>query len=96
MLVLELLWTIAQASLSVLRPVLGPLLMVLAWWLAFATVLTVWRTARQGVQQAQQMHRIPCVNCQFFTGDYRLKCTVRPEAALTEDAIDCRDFQPGT
>lgn len=42
---------------------------------------------------AKQMHRIPCTKCRFFTNDYRLKCTVKPQTANTEDAIDCRDYQ---
>ena len=45
------------------------------------------------VARAKQMHRIPCTKCRFFTNDYRLKCTVKPQTANTEDAIDCRDYQ---
>ena len=41
---------------------------------------------------AKKMHQIPCSNCRFFTGDYRLKCTVNPYIAHTEEAIDCQDF----
>ena len=44
------------------------------------------------VAQAKRMHQIPCSRCRFFTGDYRLKCTVNPEVANTESAIDCGDF----
>jgi RNA polymerase subunit RPABC4/transcription elongation factor Spt4 len=39
------------------------------------------------------MHQIPCANCQFFTRDYHLKCTVHPAQALTEEAIGCGDFE---
>ena len=42
--------------------------------------------------RAKVMHQIPCTKCRFFTGDYRLKCTVNPHAANTEKAIDCPDF----
>lgn len=45
------------------------------------------------VTRAKQMHRIPCTKCRFFTNDYRLKCTVKPQTANTEDAIGCRDYQ---
>ena len=45
------------------------------------------------VASAKQMHRIPCTKCRFFTNDYRLKCTVKPQIANTEDAIGCRDYQ---
>lgn len=39
------------------------------------------------------MHQIPCSNCQFFTNDYRLKCTVNPSVANTERAINCCDYR---
>lgn len=45
------------------------------------------------VASAKQMHRIPCSKCRFFTNDHRLKCTVKPQTANTEDAIGCRDYQ---
>lgn len=45
------------------------------------------------VAQAKKMHRIPCTKCRFFTGDYRLKCTVNPSTANTEQAIGCYDYQ---
>ncbi|NJR69347.1 MAG: hypothetical protein HC771_12300 [Synechococcales cyanobacterium CRU_2_2] len=39
---------------------------------------------------------MPCSNCRYFTGDYRLKCTVNPYVALSEEAIGCRDFEVST
>lgn len=45
------------------------------------------------VARARQMHRVPCTKCRFFTRDYRLKCTVRPHIANTEQAIDCPDYR---
>lgn len=45
------------------------------------------------VAGAKKMHQIPCTKCHFFTGDYRLKCTVNPHVANTEDAIHCSDYQ---
>ncbi len=45
------------------------------------------------VARAKEMHQIPCTKCRFFTGDYRLKCTVNPHVANTEQAIDCPDYQ---
>lgn len=51
---------------------------------------------REGFQQLRRLHQIPCSNCEFFTNDYRLKCTVRPCVACTEDAIGCTDFEPKT
>ena len=48
-----------------------------------------------GVKNLQKLHQIPCSNCAYFTGDYRLKCPLHPMTALSEDAIACRDFQSG-
>lgn len=45
------------------------------------------------VARARKMHQIPCTKCRFFTGDYRLKCTVNPSIANTEQAINCPDCQ---
>lgn len=71
-------------------------LSIIAWLLP---ILVVWQLVSVGlalVRQARQMHRIPCANCVFCSGDYRLKCTVRPIVALTEAAIGCPEFQAAT
>ncbi len=73
-----------------LLPLLGA--WTLLGWLGWA----LWQNLQGIWHQAQQMHRIPCSGCEFFTGDYRLKCTVRPQIASTEAAIDCLDYLPGT
>ncbi|MEL7495484.1 MAG: hypothetical protein AAGJ95_16185, partial [Cyanobacteria bacterium J06554_11] len=52
------------------------------------------KTFKRGVNQLKQMHAVPCSQCAYFTGDYRLKCTVNPLTALTEDAISCLDYEP--
>lgn len=55
----------------------------------------VWRmlhTLKQGTNYVRRLHKIPCSGCAYFTGDYRLKCTVHPISALTEEAIDCMDY----
>ncbi|WP_071596202.1 hypothetical protein [Leptolyngbya boryana] len=49
---------------------------------------------QDGMRRLRRLHRIPCSRCAYFTGDYNLKCTVRPCEALTEAAIQCRDFEP--
>ena len=48
--------------------------------------------ARIAVRHLQRLHQIPCSKCAYFTGDYRLKCTVQPMIAMSEEAIGCRDF----
>ncbi|PIG92388.1 hypothetical protein [Gloeocapsopsis sp. IPPAS B-1203] len=77
-----------------LQPALKLVYFVIAWAVVVLFLLTIWRTVHDTFTQAKQMHRIPCSGCQFFTGSYQLKCTVRPDSALTEEAIDCSDFYP--
>jgi hypothetical protein len=42
----------------------------------------------------RRLHQVPCSRCAFYTGDYRLKCTVHPCKALSEEAIACLDYEP--
>ena len=63
------------------------------WTFLFS--LLVWRftaIAKQAVRHLKRLHQIPCNKCAYFTGDYRLKCTVNPTTAMSETAIGCRDF----
>ena len=63
------------------------------WILVFAYIS--WRAvaiAQKAVQHLQKLHQIPCSKCAYFTGDYRLKCTVNPTVAMSETAIGCQDF----
>jgi hypothetical protein len=75
-----------------LQPALVPCCFILAWGLLFLLAAQLWALGRDGVRVTQRLHQIPCANCQFFTGDYHLKCTVNPSTAMTELAIGCRDF----
>ncbi|MGK7918653.1 MAG: hypothetical protein AB4080_01410 [Trichodesmium sp.] len=50
-------------------------------------------TFKSGINYVKRLHQIPCSRCTFFTGDYRLKCTVHPYSALTETAINCSDYE---
>ncbi|MEH1923366.1 hypothetical protein [Nostoc sp.] len=79
-----------------IQPLLVPICFVVAWTVIILVVLSLWSAARDSLTTAKQMHQIPCTGCQFFTDNYRLKCTVRPSIANTEEAIDCSDYQPKT
>ncbi|HTL89040.1 MAG TPA: hypothetical protein VL134_06545 [Leptolyngbya sp.] len=74
------------------RPFVVPVCFIAAWGLILVTVWRVFEATRDAVKQAQQMHQIPCPDCQFFTGDYNLKCPIHPMAALSEAAIECPDY----
>lgn len=63
------------------------------WIVVFISLL--WRLiaiAKQAFLHLKRLHQIPCSKCAYFTGDYRLKCTVNPITAMSESAINCRDF----
>ncbi|WP_416350931.1 hypothetical protein [Rivularia sp. UHCC 0363] len=81
---------------NAIQPFLVPICFVSAWGLVILVGWSMWTTARDSVAIAKQMHQIPCSGCQYFTDDYRLKCTVNPSIANTEEAIQCMDYQPKT
>lgn len=89
---LQILFFLNQA----IQPFLVPICFLSAWGLIILFVWSLWTAARDSVEVATQMHQIPCTNCQYFTADYRLKCTVNPTIANTEEAISCLDYQPKT
>lgn len=66
------------------------------WMGLIGFVLAIGLAVRDGYIRLRRLHQIPCSRCAFFTGDYRLKCTVHPCTALSEDAIDCIDYEPLT
>lgn len=90
----EFLYFLTHWVVQAIQPALVPLCFLFAWSLIAMALWSVWTAIRDGVANARRMHQIPCANCQFFTGDYHLKCTVHPTIALTEEAIDCLDHQP--
>jgi hypothetical protein len=77
-------------------PLLVPICFICAWSLIILTAWSLWNAARDTVNAAKQMHQIPCANCQYSTDNYRLKCTVNPSLANTEEAIHCLDYQGKT
>lgn len=68
-----------------------PVCCLCAWTLIALFCWNLWVAARDGVRRLRQLHQVPCNRCAFFTGDYRLKCTVHPLTALSNEAIDCPD-----
>ena len=69
------------------------ILSLIAWGLVVGFICTLGVASVEGWKQLRRMHQVPCSRCVYFTGDYNLKCTVRPCDALTEQAIGCRDFE---
>ncbi len=70
--------------------------LVCAWSLVGLFSLTIYKVTKEGLAHIKRLHQIPCSNCAFFTKEYCLKCTVHPIKALSEEAINCRDFEPSS
>ena len=66
------------------------------WSLIIYFILTAKNTFQEGIKRLKRLHQIPCSRCNYFTNDYRLKCTVNPTNALSEEAIGCIDFEAGS
>lgn len=90
---LNLIFVLAHQLIQLMQPILVPLCMVIAWGTMLLAAWGIWSAMRDGVQRAQQMHQIPCAGCQYFSGNYLLKCPIHPKEALSEAAIGCRDFE---
>lgn len=88
--VFQLLYPLVHA----IQPYLVPICFCLTWGLIILFFLTLGSAVKEGVANAKRMHQIPCTDCRFFTNDYRLKCTVHPSIANSEEAIDCSDYCP--
>jgi hypothetical protein len=82
--------------LQIYQPVAAPILAVSIWLALFGLLGSLCSAMREGFTYIKRLHQIPCSHCAFYTGDYRLKCPVHPCRALTEDAIDCLDYEPTT
>jgi hypothetical protein len=76
------------------RPAVPIIFAVLAWSITAMLVLSIVSMVRQGLANVRTMHRIPCANCRYATENYRLKCSVHPVEAFSEQAISCQDFEP--
>jgi hypothetical protein len=84
---------ILRSLIQAVQPFLVAICFAIAWSFTILLGWTLWSTVRDTTARAKQMHEIPCPNCQFFTNDHRLKCTVNPITANTEQAIDCSDYR---
>lgn len=74
------------------NPYLQPFYFLMAWVFLGILISTLIVSLRDIKKRGEIMHKIPCSQCQYFTNNYRLKCTLQPLIANTELAIDCPDF----
>jgi len=66
---------------------------VLIWLVILSYFWSLGKNIYKGLMYVRRLHQIPCSRCSFFTGEYNLKCTVHPDRALNEEAIDCSDYE---
>lgn len=91
---LQLIFVLIAKFIVQIRPLLPVICIVMAWGF---TALLLWNlvvTVRRSVESVRKLHSIPCAGCRYATCDYRLKCSVHPIEAFSEQAISCQDFEP--
>lgn len=81
------------ATVHPLHAYLVPLCFFAAWVALPLFLAKVWVLSSDTLIYAQRMYQIPCSTCCFFTKNYQLKCTIHPIEALTEEAINCLDYE---
>ncbi|MEO1394238.1 MAG: hypothetical protein AAFV90_15130 [Cyanobacteria bacterium J06634_5] len=91
---LQLFFTLLARGIVWLKPHLPILCGAIAWALPVMILWNLFALIRSGVNNVRRLHRIPCAGCCYATHDHRLKCSVHPVEAFSEDAVACRDFEP--
>ena len=38
--------------------------------------------------------KVPCKNCQYYANNHYLKCAVKPDIVMTEEAKNCSEYAP--
>lgn len=71
-----------------------PFSLVVVWSIVVLIVLDVRKVAKDGLEAIKLCGKHPCRKCQYFVDNPYLKCAVRPEAALTQQAFECPDYYP--
>jgi hypothetical protein len=51
---------------------------------------------RQHFSRFKLPPKTPCYRCRYFSNNSYLKCALYPVTALTEQAVDCRDYCPNS
>ncbi|MBD2463747.1 hypothetical protein H6G89_22355 [Oscillatoria sp. FACHB-1407] len=69
-----------------------PVCFVIVWAIAVFVFLR-FKPHRHKQPMCTVRGQIPCTTCRFFTNNPYVKCAVRPDLALTKQAIDCTDYQ---
>jgi hypothetical protein len=64
----------------------------------FSTIgILIYASIPKGWQHSLKFNldrKVPCRRCRYFSDNPYLKCTLHPVTAMTEQAVDCRDYCP--
>ncbi len=90
---IEAFFTVLATLIFWIQPAMPAICAVIAWSLIGAIALSLITTIRRSIANLRKMHQIPCSRCAFSTSDHRLKCSVHPTEAFSEEAIGCYDFE---
>ncbi len=67
-------------------------LMLIASILALVQKISLYKHSKYGFKEISSFQRIPCYRCRYFNGNPYLKCAVKPEQVLTDEAINCPEY----
>lgn len=90
---IEIFFTGLARCILWIQPALPVICATIAWGLVAAIALSLIATTRRSIANVRKLHQVPCSRCVFSTSDYRLKCSVHPTEAFSEQAIGCYDFE---
>lgn len=90
---IEAFFTALATFIIWIQPAIPVICAMIAWSLVSAIALSFITTVRRSIANLRKVYQIPCSRCAFSTSDYRLKCSVRPTEAFSEEAIGCYDFE---
>ncbi len=77
------------------QPILWVVISILAIFLTIGVLIHACISKRkQNSSRVELPSTITCYHCRYFNDNYFLKCALHPVTAMTEEAVDCRDYYP--
>ena len=66
---------------------------VTVWAIIIYVIPGIAKILRNVKITSKHLKEVPCRNCQFFAENPYLQCAIHPATALTEQALNCPDYQ---
>ena len=67
--------------------------LTITWGMIFSSLWAFAYHWKTGFMLVKQLHQVPCHDCKYFVNSRYLKCTVNPQIACSELAVDCHGYQ---